>query len=72
MSVKRNINNYFLRSLITKKVYHHLSGDMGGAGREGIMRKVTNCDIERGGLKFSIFAVTSFLNGSKPVHYKHY
>ena len=29
-SVKRNINNYFLRSLITKKVYHHLSGDMGG------------------------------------------
>ena len=27
------------------------------------MKKVTNADMGRGGLKFGIFAVTSFLNG---------
>ena len=37
------------------------------------MKKVTNCDIGgKGGLKFGICAVTAFLNGPKPMYYKHY
>ena len=38
------------------------------------MKKVTNCDIEgeEGGLKFGICAVTAFLDGHKPMYYKHY
>ena len=37
------------------------------------MKKVTNCDIGgKGGLKFGICAMTAFLNGPKPMYYKHY
>ena len=37
------------------------------------MKKVTNCDRGgKGGLKFGICAVTVFLNGPKPMYYKHY
>ena len=54
--------NFFLRSLIKEKSCHYFPGDI---GRRGIMKKVTSGDIgERGGLKFGIFTVTSFLNGS--------
>ena len=43
-----NMKNYFLRSLISEKGCHYLSGDMGG---EGIMKKVTNCNTGKEGSK---------------------
>ena len=52
MSVISNMKKYFLRSLITEKVCHYLSGDIGG---EGIMKKVTNCDIGEGESKILHF-----------------
>ena len=51
--------NYLLRSLIKENVCHYLPDDMGGGG---IMKEVTNSDSGKGGLKFRIFVVTSFLN----------
>ena len=42
------------------KVCHYLPVNIGG---EHIMKKVTNNDIEGGGLKFAVFVVGSFLNG---------
>ena len=38
------------------------------------MKKLSNRDIEggKGGLKFGICAVAAFLDGPKPMYYKHY
>ena len=48
-------------SLIKKNVCHYLAGDMVGGG---VTKKLANSDIgKRGGLKFGVFAVTSFSNG---------
>ena len=38
-------------------------------GGGGIMTKVT---VTYGGLTFGICAMTPFLNGPKPMHYKYY
>ena len=58
--------NYFLRSSIMEKVVTICPVTWGGGG---IMTKVT---VTYGGLTFGICAMTPFLNGPKPMHYKYY